>query len=93
MRFSTTFAIPSLFAVLAAASEETVTLENLYIRDNNGIQAASFVVQPANVTCSANGEAVANYSVATCGDSKYRFAVNGTVSNYNMRLYKELGIA
>jgi hypothetical protein len=92
MRFST-LAIPSLFAVLAAASSETVTIENLSIRDNDGIQSASLTIQPANVTCSADGTALANYAVALCGDSAYRFAVNGSDSAYDLRLYKELGTA
>lgn len=100
MQFST-LAIPAIFAALATAapaasskkSSEVVTVENLTIRDNNGIQAASLTLQPANVTCSADGEALAEYAVALCGDSKYRFAVNGSDSVYGLRVYKELGAA
>ena len=92
MRF-TTLAATSIFTLLVAASEETVSVENLYIRQNNGIQAASLELQPANVTCSADGSALVNYSVAGCGASKYRFAVNGSDSTYGLRLYKELGPA
>jgi hypothetical protein len=92
MRFST-IAVLAVFAAFAAASNETVTVENLTIRDNDGIQAAELTLQPANVTCSANGSALADYSVALCGDSKYRFAVNGSNSVYDLRLYKELGVA
>jgi hypothetical protein len=92
MRFSTIAAL-AVFAAFAAASNETVTVENLTIRDNDGIQAADLTLQPANVTCSANGSALVDYSVALCGNSKYRFAVNGSHSVYGLRLYKELGIA
>jgi hypothetical protein len=92
MRFST-LTVPTLFVALAVASNETVTVENLTIRDNDGIQAASLTLQPANVTCSADGSALVDYSVALCGDSKYRFAVNGSDSVYGLRLYKELGVA
>jgi len=92
MRFSS-LAVPVVFAALAAASNETVTVENLSIRDNDGIQGAELTLQPANVTCSANGSALVNFSVALCGDSKYRFAVNGSNSVYDLRLYKELGPA
>ncbi|KAN0117168.1 hypothetical protein V8E51_003145 [Hyaloscypha variabilis] len=92
MHFST-IAVPAVFAALAAASNETVTVENLTIRDNDGIQAAELTLQPANVTCSANGSELVNYSVALCGNSKYRFAVNGSNSVYGLRLYKELGVA
>jgi hypothetical protein len=97
MRFST-LAVPAFLAAVAVAapaagSSEIVTVENLTIRDNDGIQAASFTLQPANVTCSADGSALAEYAVALCGDSKYRFAVNGSDSVYGLRLYKELGVA
>jgi hypothetical protein len=91
MRLST-IAAPIIFAVLAAASNETVTVEKLFIRDNDGIQFAELTLQPANVTCSAPGSALANFSVALCGDSKYRFAINGSSSVYGLRLYKELGV-
>ncbi|KAH6684075.1 hypothetical protein B0J14DRAFT_555073 [Halenospora varia] len=96
MQFSTLAA--SLFALSATASvlprsSETVTIENLYIRDQSGIQAAGFDIQPANVTCSADGTTLADYAVALCGDSKYRFAINGSSSDYDLRLYKELGVA
>jgi hypothetical protein len=94
MRFST-LSVSTLLAALAAASNETVTVtvENLTIRDNDGIQSATLSLQPANVTCSANGSALVDYSVALCGDSAYRFAVNGSDSVYGLRLYKELGVA
>jgi hypothetical protein len=92
MHFST-IAVPAVFAALAAASNETVTVENLTIRDNDGVQAAELTLQPANVTCSANGSELVNYSVALCGNSNYRFAVNGSNSVYGLRLYKELGVA
>jgi hypothetical protein len=92
MHFST-IAVPAVFAALAAASNETVTVENFTIRDNDGIQAAELTLQPAHVTCSANGSEMFNYSVALCGNSKYRFAINGSNSVYGLRLYKELGVA
>lgn len=92
MRFSI-LAIPSLFALLAAASEETVTIENLFIRDNNGIQSAGLTIQPANVNCSADATELAGFAVASCGESVYRFAVNGTDNAYDVRIYKALGVA
>lgn len=91
MRFST-FATTSLFAVLAAASESNVTIEDLSIRQNNGIQSASLTILPDDVSCSGNATQLADYKVAGCGDSAYSFAVNGTGSDYNVRIYKALGV-
>ncbi|KAH7313137.1 hypothetical protein BKA65DRAFT_153898 [Rhexocercosporidium sp. MPI-PUGE-AT-0058] len=90
MQFSTVI-ISSIFAAFAAAAGETVCIENLSIRDNEGIQSAIFDIQPADVTCEGSAPAIDNYSVVVCGDSAYRFAINGTNSVYTMRVYKELG--
>ncbi|TVY84186.1 hypothetical protein LSUE1_G002116 [Lachnellula suecica] len=91
MRFSI-FAASSLFAVLAAASSENVTVEDLFIRDNNGIQSAGLTILPANVTCSGNATQLAGYAVASCGDSVYSFAVNGSDSVYSLRIYEAKGV-
>ncbi|CZT09389.1 hypothetical protein WAI453_003233 [Rhynchosporium graminicola] len=97
MQFST-LALSSIFVALAAAaptatSNETVCIQNLSIRDNEGLQDTSFDLQPANVTCAASAPNLARYKVNLCGDSKYRFAINGNNSEYTVRIYKELGPA
>ena len=93
MRFSTITA-SALFAAFAAASNETVIVENLSIRDNDGIVGASMTLQPANVSCaSSDAAALAGFGTVLCGETAYRFAVNGTDSDYNIRIYKELGPA
>ena len=93
MRFSTITA-SALFAAFAAASNETVSVENLSIRDNDGIVAASMTLQPANVECSSgDAAALSGFKTVSCGDTVYSFAVNGTASDYNIRLYKALGPA
>ncbi|KAL2066573.1 hypothetical protein VTL71DRAFT_2644 [Oculimacula yallundae] len=93
MQFST-LAISSVFAAIAAAqSSETVQISSLFIRDNEGLQYTGFELQPANVKCEASAPNLADYKVSLCGDSAYRFAVNGTNSEYTLRIYKELGPA
>ncbi|KAL1626456.1 hypothetical protein SLS56_006767 [Neofusicoccum ribis] len=88
MRFFT-IAAPAFLGALATASE-VVQIKDLSIRDNNGIQATSFTIQPANVQCSATtASALANKSVVICGESKYRFAIDGANSKYSLTLYKE----
>lgn len=92
MRFST-LVVPAIVSALAAAAE-TVSVSDLVVRNiDNSIQAASFTVQPANVSCSVADEAAVS-SVVVCGESAYRFYIEeASLSNYNLTIYKELGAA
>ncbi|KAF2141674.1 uncharacterized protein K452DRAFT_287626 [Aplosporella prunicola CBS 121167] len=84
-------AVPAVFGALAFADQETVTVKDLTIRDNNGIQMAEFSLQEPNVKCSGND--FTNGNVVTCGESKYRFTVTGSNSDYKLTLYHETGLA
>ncbi|KAK7726293.1 hypothetical protein SLS57_003379 [Botryosphaeria dothidea] len=88
MRF---FAITALFGAVAVAAE-TATVTDLSIRDNNGIQSASFKV--AGVECSSTDAAVfTNNEAVVCGESAYRFRLQGSNSKYDLTLYKQTGTA
>ncbi|EOD43269.1 putative major allergen alt [Neofusicoccum parvum] len=93
MRFST-FAASAIFGAVAVSAAETATITDLSIRDNNGIQAASFKISSAdNVECSSTSAAdLANSAVVVCGESKYRFAISGSNSKYDLTLYKEVAV-
>ena len=90
MRFST-IAIPAFFGALAAASNETVSIKDFGLRQNNGtVQAAWFNVEPENVYCSGNTTAQLD-GVITCGQSAFRFYLEGdNLSEYNLTVYKQL---
>lgn len=90
MRFSIAAAVAALGAV-ASATIETATVTDLYIRDNNGIQSASLTVQGQK--CSGDASQLANNAAVVCGDSEYRFAVEGSNSDYTLTIYKQTGTA
>ncbi|KAB2569337.1 putative major allergen alt protein [Lasiodiplodia theobromae] len=93
MRFTTVAAFLGAVATATAATTETVTVKDLSIRDNEGIQSASFKLAEANVECSDDGTELKGDGVAACGETKYRFGLTGANSQYKLTVYKELGTA
>ncbi|KAK8159303.1 hypothetical protein IWX90DRAFT_488786 [Phyllosticta citrichinensis] len=92
MRFSiaTSIAALSALASAGAASIETATVTDLSIRDNNGIQSASFTLQ--GVKCSvSSGAEIADGKEVKCGTSQYQFGLSGSNSDYTLSVSKDLG--
>ncbi|KAF2137035.1 uncharacterized protein K452DRAFT_291944 [Aplosporella prunicola CBS 121167] len=78
-----------LFAGIAAA--ETITVKDLSIRDNKGIQAATFTINPGNIECSATKAAdIAPPKIQQCGVSHYYFNVAGSDSKYTINFTEDL---
>ncbi|KAK7516865.1 uncharacterized protein IWZ02DRAFT_455368 [Phyllosticta citriasiana] len=92
MRFSIAASVAALSALVSAGvvDIETATVTDLFIRDNNGIQAAGFTVQ--GVKCSvSSGAKIAKGKEAKCGTSQYQFGITGSISDYTLSISKDLG--
>ncbi|KAH7063244.1 hypothetical protein B0J12DRAFT_723763 [Macrophomina phaseolina] len=91
MRF---FAALALFGAIAAAAEETVSIKDLSIREENGsVSWASLTIVEPDVKCSASAADFGD-SVTVCGETKYRFGVKGSgESKFTLTIAKETGLA
>ncbi|KAF2089469.1 hypothetical protein K490DRAFT_63604 [Saccharata proteae CBS 121410] len=85
MKFIT--AIAAFAGAAAALTTEQVKVSDISIRDNDGIQAASFKLN-GTIDCSLDKP-----KSGSCSNKKYNFGINGTDSDYTLSLYHELGLA
>ncbi|EOD49343.1 Major allergen-like protein precursor [Neofusicoccum parvum] len=105
MKFSIATAA-GLIAVAAAApapqantvaDPNTVTIENLSVRKNNGLQAASFSITPAGASCSQTDATALVYPRMTaCEGSAYNYYFQiqdgATSSEYKLTVTREVGM-
>ncbi|KAL1634815.1 hypothetical protein SLS58_010558 [Diplodia intermedia] len=101
MQFTLTLALAGLAAAVplanTAADPNTVAIQNLFVRKNNGIQAASFDISPAGAKCSQGDPASLVYPrITQCEGSEYNYYFQiselAQTGGWNLTITREVGM-
>ncbi|KAF4300958.1 putative major allergen-like protein [Botryosphaeria dothidea] len=82
------------FAATLAAAADTVSVKDLSVRKNNGLQSASFTVQPSGDACSSTDAASLVYPrINQCGTGLYYFQIQeGESDAFKLTITKKVGM-
>ncbi|KAL1616547.1 hypothetical protein SLS54_008282 [Diplodia seriata] len=101
MQFTLALALAGLAAAVplanTAADPNTVSIQNLSVRKNDGIQAASFDIAPAGAKCSQGDAASLVYPRMTeCEGSSYNYYFQiselAQTGGWNLTITREVGM-